>query len=133
MAAALRLGYPENFQRNEFAYKLDKSKLTDLVVELTGLERENQVVRNIVGTFSALNAYADFDGEDVDKQRAESLARQSQAEDYSTRVLPASSVQSNAQPVGMNLSYTINLNLPPSPDVEVFNAIFRALKENTLK
>jgi hypothetical protein len=34
--------------------------------------------------------------------------------------------------VGMNLSYTINLNLPPSPDPEVFNAIFKALKEHLL-
>jgi hypothetical protein len=32
----------------------------------------------------------------------------------------------------MNLSYTINLNLPPSTDPEVFNAIFRALREHLL-
>jgi hypothetical protein len=34
---------------------------------------------------------------------------------------------------GLNLSYTINLNLPETTDVEVFNAIFRSLKENLLK
>jgi hypothetical protein len=28
---------------------------------------------------------------------------------------------------------TINLNLPETSDVEVFNAIFRSLKENLLK
>jgi hypothetical protein len=42
---------------------------------------------------------------------------------------PAATVQSN----GLNLSYTINLNLPETSDVEVFNAIFRSLKENLLK
>jgi len=36
-------------------------------------------------------------------------------------------------PTGLNLSYTINLNLPETSDVEVFNAIFRSLKENLLK
>jgi hypothetical protein len=34
---------------------------------------------------------------------------------------------------GFNLSYTINLNLPETADVEVFNAIFRSLKENLLR
>jgi hypothetical protein len=32
-----------------------------------------------------------------------------------------------------NFSYTINLNLPETTDVEVFNAIFRSLKEHLLK
>ena len=32
-----------------------------------------------------------------------------------------------------SISYTINLNLPPTTNVEVFNAIFRSLKENLLR
>ena len=35
--------------------------------------------------------------------------------------------------LGLNLSYTINLNLPATSDVAVFNAIFKSLKENMLK
>jgi hypothetical protein len=35
--------------------------------------------------------------------------------------------------VGIHLSYTINLNLPPTPDIAVFNAIFKALRENLLR
>jgi hypothetical protein len=35
--------------------------------------------------------------------------------------------------VGIHLSYTINLNLPPSPDIAVFNAIFKALRDNLLR
>lgn len=34
--------------------------------------------------------------------------------------------------IGMNLSYTINLNLPATSDIAVFNAIFKSLKENIL-
>jgi hypothetical protein len=33
---------------------------------------------------------------------------------------------------GINLSYTINLNLPATADQAVFNAIFRSLKEHLL-
>jgi hypothetical protein len=32
----------------------------------------------------------------------------------------------------LGLSYTVNLNLSETTDVEVFNAIFKALKENLL-
>jgi hypothetical protein len=35
--------------------------------------------------------------------------------------------------VGLNLKYTINLNLPATSDIAVFNAIFKSLKENLLK
>jgi len=35
--------------------------------------------------------------------------------------------------VGLNLSYTINLNLPETDDINVYNAIFKSLKENMLK
>jgi len=43
--------------------------------------------------------------------------------------------QSNGTPVGLglNLSYTINLNLPASSDIAVFNAIFKSLKDNLLR
>ena len=32
--------------------------------------------------------------------------------------------------LGLNLSYTIYLNLPKTDDISVFNAIFKSLKEN---
>jgi hypothetical protein len=72
MAAGLKIGYPEIFKRNEFAYKLDKPKLTDLVVEMTGLERDNGVVRNIIGTFSSLNSFADFEQSSSESSAASS-------------------------------------------------------------
>jgi hypothetical protein len=37
-----------------------------------------------------------------------------------------------ARQTNFGISYTINLNLPATTDVEVFNAIFKSLKENIL-
>lgn len=39
----------------------------------------------------------------------------------------------NVQSVGLRLRYTINLNLPATTDVAVFNAIFKSLKEHLLE
>jgi hypothetical protein len=38
-----------------------------------------------------------------------------------------------AQTVGLRLGYNINLNLPATSDIAVFNAIFKSLRENLLK
>jgi len=35
-------------------------------------------------------------------------------------------------PTGLNLGYTINLHLPATSDIAVFNAIFKSLRENLL-
>ena len=56
MLEALKAGYPELYARNEYAHLLPKDKLRDLAVEVTGLERDNQVVAYIVSTFQAMKA-----------------------------------------------------------------------------
>ena len=40
---------------------------------------------------------------------------------------------SEADDVKLNLAYTINLVLPKSDDIAVFNAIFKSLREHLLK
>ena len=42
-------------------------------------------------------------------------------------------MQRGNEGIGLNLAYTINLNLPATSDIAVFNAIFKSLKENLLK
>jgi hypothetical protein len=133
MAAGIRNGYPEIFKRNEYAYKLDKAKLTDIIVEMTGLEKNNGVVRNIVGTFSTLNSYADFEQSMAETGSKHEGVPARIEEEASGADTSSHSRSQQSERVGMSLSYTINLNLPETTDIEVFNAIFRSLKENMLK
>lgn len=133
MAAGIRIGYPEIFKRNEYAYKLDKGKLTDILVEMTGLDKSNGVIRNIVGTFGTLNGYADFDQPATGQHNTENTPQKITEEAPVTSPRQLLSTAGRSERVGMNLSYTINLNLPETTNVEVFNSIFRALKENMLQ
>jgi hypothetical protein len=125
MHQGLRAAYKEIYDRNEFAQDLPKDKLKNLVVELTGLEPDNQSVAAIVSTFQNLKAYATFD-----KPAGSGKITVLEKGDPPPPSPPPTPVQN---PTGLNLSYTINLNLPETTDVEVFNAIFRSLKENLLK
>jgi Family of unknown function (DUF5343) len=127
MAQAIRHGYKEVFERNEYAHDLPKDKFKNLIVEITGLEPGETMVGAIVGTFFALKSYAQFDKDDTP-----------QSENKKNVVVLENNGDDTPPPprqpaAGLSLSYTINLNLPETSDVEVFNAIFRSLKENLLK
>lgn len=134
MLEALKAGYPELYARNEYAHVLSKDKLRNLVVEVTGLERDNQIVAYIVSTFQAMKTVAN-----VNENTKIGATPTSNGVDSPLPVAslapferPDFRAPQSGQEIGMNLSYTINLNLPPSPDPEVFNAIFKALREHLL-
>jgi Family of unknown function (DUF5343) len=129
MAAALRKGYAQIYERNEYAHDLDKKKLDGLVVELTGLEQGHATVRAIVGTFEALKGFADFNKPDLKP-----------SEDLKDRLERKPAINSKPElnddtneDLRINLAYTINLVLPKTDDVAVFNAIFKSLRENLLR
>jgi hypothetical protein len=128
MAQALRLGYRELFERNEYAHSLSKEQFKGLVVEVTGLASDSRVVQLVCQTFEGLKKLADFD---VALPKGEQAAAPGE---------PAPGGGSSEKPpraqdsdISLNLAYTINLVLPKSDDPAVFNAIFRALRDNLLR
>jgi len=122
MAQAMKIGYADLFSRNETANELDHKGVEGLVVQATGLDKGSSTLRAIVGTFENLKSFADF----------------------GTTVPPTIPLDDNQLPpvhpsggddddFQLRLSYTINLVLPKTDDVAVYNAIFRALRENLLR
>lgn len=126
MAAGMRLGFRELFERNEYANSLNKEQLKGLVVEITGLEAKDRVVELICQTFEALKKLANFEAQtagDIDQpEKTDELDQAGAVDD-----------RSRAADFGLNLAYTINLVLPKSDDPAVFNAIFKALREQLLR
>ena len=116
--------YKEIYDRNEYAHDLTKDKFKNLIVEITGMEADNPTTNAITGTFQNLKAYAKFD-QPMPSGNGKVTVLENKEQ---PQVAPATQ-----NSTGLNLSYTINLNLPETADVEVFNAIFRSLKENLLK
>lgn len=121
MAEALRIGYRELYERNEYVHDLDHEKLKGLVVEITGREPRDRVVQLICQTFEVLRKLADFD-----------------AVDHSERATEKTGEIQQPPPPGaggtdrLSLCYTFNLVLPKTDDPTVFAAIFKALRDNLL-
>ncbi len=133
MAEALRIGYKELYDRNEYAHALSRDKLNSLVIEITGAEKDNRAAQAIASTFWTLKELADFEGASV---RASSPAPDISVEhrnrgDAQQRL--KSELDAAPSNLGFNVAYTINLNLPETTNPEVFNAIFKALRENLLR
>ncbi len=124
MAEAMRHGFSAIFQKNEFAHALADDKLKNLVVEITGKEPGDGTVAAIVGSFKACKQLADFNATD-------SVAEEKLAPLHLSKSLVKHEPKSSSAP-DLRLAYTININLPETTDVNVYNAIFAAIKENLL-
>lgn len=122
MAEALKIGYREAFERNEYANALDKEKFKGLVVEITGLEQKNKVVMLICQTFETLKPLANFDVKLPEIKIEDKISKKEEIDKLD-----------ETRDFGLNLSYTINLVLPKTDDPAVFNAIFRSLRDNLLR
>jgi hypothetical protein len=123
-AEALKLGYAPLTVRNEYWYALPDDQLRGLIVEETGQAEDSQVVSMTLASIKGIKKFANFTQTEEVKVLKES--------DPPLQALPAPP-GAQAQSFGLNLGYTINLNLPATSDIAVFNAIFKSLKENLLK
>ena len=124
-AEALKTGYAALKTRNEYWYALDDDKLRGLIIEETGEEENSSIVSYILGCIKGLKKFATFDSKPKPPQKPEL--------NELPPALPTAfpPVPQNTS-VGLRLGYTINLNLPATTDVAVFNAIFKSLKEHLL-
>lgn len=127
VAKAIRASYRPLQSVNEYFYDLKDSELLAAIVQVTGTESDSQIAKLTLATLKNLKSYAKFEDEEI-------LAEKTVA----VREASSSSGNGNLSPeipqrtVGLNLAYTINLNLPATSDPAVFNAIFRSLKEHLL-
>jgi hypothetical protein len=131
MAQAIRSGYADLFSRNENAHTLDKKGLEGLVVQATGLDAGSTTLRSIVNSFENLKPLADFSAQPAQTAQPEKDGEEEAEEDEPDEKKAATGRQPDG--LGMNLSYIINIVLPKTDDVAVFNAIFKSLRENLLR
>lgn len=129
LGEAIKHAYEPLYVRNEFMHKLSDNALLELIVEETGQPHDSNPVKLAHSSLKTLIKNADFDAqlEIINNNTQENAKIESQT--ISNKI---SEVPSRPANVGLNLGYTINLNLPATSDQAVFNAIFKSLKENLL-
>jgi hypothetical protein len=121
-AEALKRGYAAIYEVNEYAHDLSDAELKGAIVQVTGQQPDSSTTRAMIGSFKALREFADFDAEGSDTEEEE-------GGDDEEVITPDGSGRVGT----IKLGYTINLNLPATSDVAVFNAIFKSLREHLLR
>ena len=120
IADAIRYGYKSLYSVHEYTHELNDADLKGLIVQVTGEGEKSWTVKRTLATFKHVKAWAKFEQSSNDSDHDDSLSSHQEDSDQSTEL-------------DFNISYTINLNLPSTTNVEVFNAIFKSLKENLLR
>jgi hypothetical protein len=126
MAERAREAYKGLFNANEYAYKLDKKELTSKLKSALGAAEDDAQVPYVAATFMELSKLARWEGGGKPKKEQPPHTEEHQKESGGTDKGPVFKGR-------LGLSYTINLNLPATADIEVFNAIFKSLRENLLR
>ncbi len=124
---ALRLGYGPLKAHNENFHAIGDEKLRGLITEVTGAGSDSRVPDLVFSCIKQLKGYI-----------KESSTHAAETSDPQNKLAPKSATQNGDAPrhsraVGLNLGYTINLNLPATADAAVFHAIFTALREELLR
>jgi hypothetical protein len=119
-AEALKIGYAPLYAVNEYVHDAKDSDIKSFIVQVTGTEANSTIVKSAFGSFKALRAFANFDAP---------------REEDPTEEAPSPTVSHVGTSTGVGsikLGYTINLNLPATSDIAVFDAIFKSLREHLL-
>ena len=130
LAEKIKIAYSDVFSANEYAYKLGKDDIAKLVTTLTGAEKGDPLASAVAGTIFELFKLAEFEqkgsNKTIKKETPHSATTETQPEQKVFKEVVSS------DNVKLGISYTINLNLPATTEIDVFNAIFKSLKNNII-
>lgn len=121
----LRNAFGELFRRNEFVHKADENAVKDIIVEITGLKKADPIIRLMYSSFDAVRSY--ISSEPVKNHEFVSPGS------ISDVVTEAADPGRTSEGIKLGLSYQINIVLPETDNISVFNAIFKSIRDNLLK
>ena len=119
MAEGIREAYADVFAIDENANALGLDKLRGIFARLSG--KGSSVTDKMAATFRALADQADFAAPSAPTE--EVIAEEVEQEAPKTKEHAA---------VSVDLHHDVHLHLPASTEIEVYDAIFRSLRENLL-
>jgi hypothetical protein len=124
----IKKAYSELYMASEYAHKLNVDELSSKLKTLLGVGDDDKNLSPVIGTFQELVKLSTFGPVKVDKSVDKSIEVHEAKKDVPLK----DSVKAIERETKFGISYTINLNLPATTEIEVYNAIFKSLKDNLL-
>jgi hypothetical protein len=130
MADRLKETYKSLFAAHEYAWRLNKSDLIAKLKNVTGAGDDDPYIPSVASTFIELSKLATWDVGAPPKKQTTDTSNNGAGEGTPPERREREREDPNSGE--LRIGYTINLNLPATTEIEVFNAIFKSLRENLL-
>jgi hypothetical protein len=133
LGEALKEAYSDIFHINEKPSQADRPAITGLFKSTHNVS--DQIAGFMANTFLSLLSMADISGthKALPKKETEKPKKEDEHQQGDEPPPPPNSYNGNGTfPLIPNLRYNIEIHLPASKDIEVYNAIFKSLKEHLL-
>jgi len=122
LADRIRELYVDLFSINTEIYKDNDDNIKGAISRVTGGDEES--VKRVYSTFKALCNIADFSQTPVKEKQIEETAKELEQESLNNF--------DRSSRIGTDFHYNIQIHLPATTEISVYNAIFKSLKDNLL-
>ena len=129
MANALREAYEEIFHINERPTSSDRPAIVGKLKSEHNVS--DAVEKKQATTFLALLKLADLDAKGGTKSQTTEVTTKPK-DSSEKKEVPKNTNDPTRRPQDVNLRYNVEIQLPATKDIEVYNAIFKSLKEHIL-
>lgn len=117
--------YSELFIINTNINNCNEDEIKGAISRVTGKEEKD--VKRIFSTFKALCDYADF------SESLNNFNEQKEDNNVTEPISIGNNAVSNSDDLKADFHYNIQIHLPATNDISVYNAIFKSIKENLFK
>lgn len=134
LAEGIRSAYKELFQTNTKAYDLSLGDLKGKFKTILSGTKGPEVLTKMASTFKALCTFADFSNTDLIKKAEEPKKEEPKTGGFfsGNNFEDSNLVPLVQKHINTELHYNIQIHLPETKDLAVYDAIFKSLKEHLL-
>ena len=121
--------YSDLYALNKQAHKMSETEVKNKFKTLTQGSKSDNVLGLMAKTFKALSDFADFDIASLVAQRQDEAYEVEEEVNDNRKQQMGEIIQKN---ITTEMHYNIQIHLPDTKDVAVYDAIFKSLKEHLL-
>ena len=129
---AIEEAYSDLFAVNKKANEMSVNEVKNKLKTLTQGSKSETVIHNMANTFTALCKYADFSkrtGKELVKLEKDSPSMNNLSQEHDEHKMTHELINKK---ITTEMHYNIQIHLPETRDITVYDAIFKSLKEHLL-
>lgn len=126
VADGIKEAYSDLFELNVNAYQMQRSEVEGKFKTLTEGKKSQTTIQQMVSTFMALCAYADWSQVSTDERDANNHDGSASAVASNLQTFPTACPEGK----GLDLNYDIHIHLPATRDPAVYDALFSSLAKH---